>query len=206
MKRYTLKSDKFIDLVMGDPEPTMNGWDWNNAVLQSRIMLGSDPRTDGYWDLVAAAFPCAKIETSLMLGLGLGTIYKIIRWKYDPECIAGLYASDIQVPEKGDLSHLNADGIYKEDFLETVQRGKWDLVIEDLFIGMKKPIRVFENLNTIMDSVDKLYVSNFTEDSPDYYHKIKECFPVTILTLVAILSFLRVFDLNSFFAERLYFV
>jgi len=168
---------------------------------QSRS-LNKDGLTGSYWDGFLYNLPeLGKDDRILILGLGGGTIAKLLTNKYGPIAIDGVEIDPLMVDlgrkylsfKEKNVNVIIADGL---KFLRET-RYKYDIVCVDLFANGRAAVgsdnkKFFEDIKKILKPgglviINKLYVSK--EDLDEYSKFIKKIFEKSEIVLIR--GFLR---------------
>lgn len=117
-----------------------------------------------------------NIQNVLILGLGGGTVAKLIR-KYYPEAkITGVEIDPIMIELGKKYLALEADKIYIQDAGKPVS-GQFDLVIVDLYQGDKfVDLEKFDFKNAKLVIFNRLYYKNKKEETLKFGKKLQKYF------------------------------
>ena len=135
---YRTNNRGATDLIMG-------------LAVQSHVTGRVDPRTGKYWDVIASLY-CGMTykarEDVLLLGLGLGTIPRIMYWaetcgtQHAPITYHAVESDPRVIEMAFEHGYGEVPGIVTEqtaeEYLVHAQDRKFDLVIEDTWVGEKK--------------------------------------------------------------------
>ncbi|HTK03209.1 MAG TPA: hypothetical protein VL401_00375 [Alphaproteobacteria bacterium] len=151
--------------------------------IQSEGLTQSGGIVSTIWKTTLSKIRSTNIEIRkvLILGLGGGTVAKIVREYYPTAKITGVDIDPIMIELGEKYLNLKADKIYIQDACKVVP-GKFDLVIVDLYQGDKFPkkfesekfLQLLAKNNLVI--FNRLYYKNKKEESLEFGKKLQKYF------------------------------
>lgn len=154
---------------------------------QSILPADGDPRTGGVWDILALGMlPLGVINSALFLGVGGGTVPRLVRWLHETsdEYTTGpiqFFGVDYEQVIKTAQAYMDLDAIGWENIYphglrmyieENPPNRTFDLVVEDIFDEYKKPVMLRKEMYLEamkLTGVAGLYAGNILPEYVRWY-------------------------------------
>ncbi|MBI3379727.1 hypothetical protein HY029_03175 [Candidatus Gottesmanbacteria bacterium] len=149
-----------------------------------------------------------KVQSCLILGLGGGTVIKILQ-KYYPEVYMDVIEFDLAIIDIAkkyfDIGKIDNLNIINADAFKWIKqvRNNYDLIIFDLYVGKTNPrkSRTIDFLKDLKKILKKagiiLFNAHYQNDEGEYDKLLKDCRQVfTIVDLILIYPYSRILRLR----------